>query len=219
MPRLPVKYDKRLMQVLGYRAVWEPGASISLGDIVTRKNGIFTDIDRLSDHGVTFRKETRKEAELSLNAQGVSETLFQFGAEVPSAADLVPSAKASLTIKFNSENSYHLKTTKLTGADIGNLAAVGRQIAQLDGWRFRDYYVVWRILIAKDFTFLGSIRRNREVSFSGTGKAIVKYLESGVSTHISRTRSMKLDLELIGATGPIAIGVTRFKQNGRPRDV
>ena len=70
MAKLPVKYDKRLRKVLGYHAVWEPGATISLGDVVTLKNGIFTDVDRLSDLGVRFRKERREEAQLTLNAQG-----------------------------------------------------------------------------------------------------------------------------------------------------
>ena len=31
MARLPQKYDRRLRKVLGYRAVWEPGANISRG--------------------------------------------------------------------------------------------------------------------------------------------------------------------------------------------
>jgi len=219
MARLPVKYDKRLRRVLGYRAVWEPGSTISLGDVVTLKKGVFTDVSRLSDFGVSFRKERRQEAQLTLNAQGVSETLVQAGVEVPSTGALKPSVQAQLTIRFNRSNSYHLRTTKLSGEDIGNLIQVGRQIVRLDDWSFGDYWVVWRVLNAKEFTFLGSIAGNREISFSGTGKSIAKYLDSGVSVNLSKSSSRKLDLEIIGSSGPVAIGVTRIKKDGRPRDV
>jgi len=219
MAKLPVKYDKRLRRVLGYRAVWEPGATISLGDVVTLKKGVFTDVSRLSDFGVSFRKERRRGAQLTLNAQGVSETLFQAGVEVPSAGALKPSVQAELTIRFNRANSYHLKTTKLSGEDIGNLVQVGRQIVKLDDWSFGGYWVVWRVLSARDFTFLGSIARNREISFTGSGKSIAKYVDSGMSANIRRSSGRKLDLEIIGSSGPIAIGVTRIKKNGRPRDV
>jgi hypothetical protein len=219
MAKLPVKYDKRLRQVLGYRAVWEPGSTFSLGDVVKHRKGLFTDVGALSEFGVTFKRESRQEAKLTLNAQGVSETLIQGGVELTSLSELKPSVKAQLKIKFGRSNTYHLKTTKLSGQDIGNLLQVGRQIARLSDWRFGEYYVVWRILNAKDFTFLGSLRRNRELSFSGTGKAIAKYMSTGASTNISKSSSAKLDLEIIGSGGPVAIGVTRIKKNGQPRDV
>lgn len=219
MAKLPIKYDKRMRQVLGYRAVWEPGTAISLGDVATRKNGIFTDVARLADFGVRFRRERRKAAQLTLSAQGVSETLLQAGVQVPAPEDLKPNVEAELTIRFSRSNTYHLKTTTLSGEDIGDLLQVGRKLAKRDDWRFADYYVVWRMLSAKDFTFLGSLRKNREISLSGKGKAVARYLTAGVSAGLSKTSSLKLDLELIGTGGPIAIGVTRFRKDGRPRDV
>lgn len=219
MPKLPVKYDKRLRQVLGYRAVWEPGASVSLGDVGTIKNGIFVDLARLSDYGVSYRTEKRQKAALTLNAQGVSETLFQAGVEVPSVTALKQGATAELKIKFSAANSYHLKTTELSGEDIDDLAQVGRRIAGLGDWPFAKYWIVWRILSAKDFTFLGSIKRNRELSLSGSAKAIAKYCESGASAGLTRSSGLNLDLEILGSKGPIAIGITRIKKDGTLRDV
>jgi len=219
MKKLYTKYDKRLRQVLGYRAVWEPGAPISLGDVGTVKNGVFVDKARLSDYGIGFRKEKRHEAKLALNAQGVSETLFQGGAEVPGVAALKPGVKAEFKIKFSGSDTYHLNTAALSGEDIDNLAQVGKQIARLSDWPFAKYYVVWRILHAKDFTFLGSLRRNREISFSGSGTSIANYLNSGLSANLSRSSGLKLDLEIIGGRGPVAIGLTRIKKDGTTRDV
>ena len=219
MAKLFVKYDRRLRSVLGYRAVWEPGATISLGDVVTRKRGLFTDVARLSDWGVRFRRERRREARLTLNAQGVSETLLQLGAEVAGVSDLKPDIEAELKIRFGQSHSYCLKTTSLSGEDIGDMARVGRRITAIEDWRFRDYWVVWRVLVAKDFTFLGSMGKNREISLAGSGKSIAKFLESGVSGALERSSSRKLDLEIIGSQGPIAIGVTRIRKDGRLRDV
>lgn len=219
MASLPVKYDKRLRKVLGYRAVWEPGAPVSLGAVMTLKRGLLVDQANLSDFGVSFRRKKRQAAQLSLNAQGVSETLVQAGVEVPSVSALTPSGKAELKVKFGRSDTYSLRSTSLSGEDISNLLHVARAVAKLADWRFRDFYVVWRILTAKDFTFLGSLQKNREISFSGTGKAIEKYLNAGVSAGISRSSGRKLDLELIGEGGPVAIGVTRITRKGRTRDV
>ena len=69
MAGIPQKYDKRLRNVLGYRAVWEPGASIALGDVVTMRKSLFNDVATLADWGITFRKKKRKAARLTLNAQ------------------------------------------------------------------------------------------------------------------------------------------------------
>ena len=128
---LPKKYARRIRQVLGLRAVWQPGAVIDLGDIVTLRRGVFVPVEALSDHGVSFRRKRGKEAELTLNSQGVSETLFQAGGEVSDITDLKPSAKATLEIKFDRNNAYYLRTPKLSSVAMDNLATVGRAVKKL----------------------------------------------------------------------------------------
>jgi hypothetical protein len=96
---------------------------------------------------------------------------------------------------------------------------VGRAVAKLPDWDFGRNYVVWKVLQAKKFTFIASRQKNRKITFSGSGKALAKLLTSGVSAGVTRTSSKKLDLEIIGAGGPIAIGVTRIRRDGKLRDV
>ncbi len=216
---LPQKYARRIRQVLGLRAVWQPGAIIDLGDIVTLRRGIFVPIEALSDFGVSFRRKRGKQAELTLNSQGVSETLFQAGKQVGDISGLKPNAKAQLEIKFERGNAYYLRTPKLNSVAMDNLAAVGRAVAKLPDWDFGRNYVVWKVLQAKQFTFIGSRQKNRKIVFSGSGRALARLLTSGVSTQVTRTSSRKLDLEIIGAGGSIAIGVTRVRRDGKLRDV
>ena len=216
---LPKKYARRIRQVLGLRAVWQPGAIIDLGDIVTLRRGVFVPIEALSDFGVSFRRKRGKEAELTLSSQGVSETLFQAGEQVGDIAGLKPGAKAQLEIRFGHSNAYYLRTPKLSSTAMDNLASVGRAVAKLPEWDFGRNFVVWKVLQAKQFTFIASRQKNRKIVFSGSGKALAKLLTSGVSAGVTRTSSKKLDLEIIGAGGPIAIGVTRIRRDGKLRDV
>jgi hypothetical protein len=219
MSRLPRKYDRRIRRILDYRAVWLPGENVSLGDYGTLEGGLFTDLGALSEYRVSFTKEKRGAARLELNARGVSETLFQGGAKVPNVSALKANVDAKLKIKFGQKHTYSLRTTELSGSEIGNLAQVGRAIAKIDDWPHAKYWIVYKILNAKNFTFFGSNTRNREIVISGKGKAIARHLELGVTAGITSTSSRSLDLEIIGGTGPVAVGITRVKRNGRLRDV
>jgi len=216
---LPKKYDRRIRRVLGLRAVWQPGAVIDLGDIVTLRRGVFVPVEALSDFGITFRKKRGKETALTLNSQGVSETLLQGGAEIEDVRDLKQNTTAQLEISFGRKDAYYLRTPTLTSTAMDNLAAVGRAAARLEAWDFRRNYIVWKVFVAKQFTFVGSHQKNRKIVFSGRGKAVAKLLTTGLSGGITKTSSRKLDLEIIGAGGPIAIGVTRVRRDGKLRDV
>jgi hypothetical protein len=216
-PKMAIRYDKHLVRSLGLHAVWEPGSSVSLGDVVTRKAGIFVDVGRLSDDGVTFRTEKSQTRSLNLTSQGVRTVLFQGQVQVPSPGDLKPAVAATLDIQFEKQQTYFLRTPELTGEEIGDLRVVGRKIAKLTDWRFADYYVVWKVLSAKSFTFLGSLKAKRSVTVSGSGAAIAKFLANGATVGI--TKAASVDMEIVGSGGAVALGVTRIAKNGQPRDV
>jgi len=216
---LPQKYDRRIRRVLRLRAVWQPGAVIDLGDVVTLRRGVFVPVEAFSDFRVSFRRKRGKEAELTLNSRGVSETLIQAGEQLDSAAALKPNLRAQLEIRFDRSNAYYLRTPKLGSVVMDNLASVGRTVATLDSWDFARNYIVWKVLEAEQFTFIGSREKNRKIVFSGQGKALTRLLTAGISTGITRTSSKKLDLEIVGTGGPVAIGVTRVRRDGRLRDV
>lgn len=217
---LPSKYDRRIKLAMGMRAVWEPGTTIALGDVVTLKDGIFTDIAHLKkDFAVGFRSGRSQDKSLTLNARGVSTTVVQGGVSVPDLASLAPTAKADASIQFERRDTYFLRTPELKGKDIDNLRQVGRAVAKIPDWSHRDYYIVWKVLSAKQFTFLGNLSKKRAINFSGTGRAIIKFLTLGLSAGVAKTSTVDMDIEIVGAGGPIVIGVTRVKKNGQLRDV
>ncbi len=131
---LPKKYSRRIRRVLGLRAVWQPGAVVDLGDVVTLRRGVFVPVEALSDFGVSFRRKRGKASQLTLSAQGVTETLVQAGDEVRDLSDLEPNTQARLEIRFASSNSYHLRTPKMSSTAMDDLAAVGRAVAKLGDW-------------------------------------------------------------------------------------
>jgi len=141
--------------------------------------------------------------------------------DVPVLGRVVPSSKRFLRGKLQDDRDRsRLAFDPFTArACHQNLAAVGRAVAKLGDWDFGRNYVVWKVLQAKQFTFIGSRQKIRKIAFSGSGKALARLLTSGVSIGITKTSSRKLDLEIIGKGGAIAIGVTRIRRDGKLRDV
>lgn len=212
---LPAKYDRRIKRALNLHAVWEPGDSIALGDIVTRdRGGTFTDESRLSDFGINFRKKRSRAKSLSFNAQGVSTLLFQ-GGEPINASALNRNASASVEVRFERESTYLLRTPALRGEDIDDLLQVGRAVKKLPDWEFRRFYIVWKVLTASKFTFLGSRRKGRSITFAGKGGAVLKFLDVGATAGLTVSGTQSLEVKIVGTGGPVVIGVARVKKNGR----
>jgi hypothetical protein len=212
---LPKKFDRRLKSALGLRAVWEPGSEVKLGDVLLLRQGIFTDIARLQDFGIRFRRVRAGERSLSLEAQGVRTTLLQGGVEVSSAAQLAADRSATLEVRFERKDTYFLRTPALTGEEIDDLFQVGRAARDVAEWNHRDFYVVTKLLRASSFTFLGSLSKNRAVTFAGQGRYIKKLLEAGATARVQVTGSTNLDVRIVGRGGPVAMGVARVRPTGR----
>ena len=217
---LPKKFDDRLRTLMNRRAAWPPGVPVDLGAIVSLKNGVFTPVDSLSDHGVTFKKKIGKASQLSLSAQGVRETLFQGNASVPSLDALAANAKARLRIEFTRSDTYFLRTPKLTTETIGDLKNVGRVVARNGVLsNFQQEYIVWQVMTAEDFVFLASKKAGTEVTFSGDVSAMEKLMDAGITAEVSVRSSRNLEFTIKGEGGPVAIGVTRIGRDGTLRDI
>lgn len=211
---LPKKFDDRLKTALGMRAVWEPGSSMDLGDVLQRENGIFRPIaDLKKDFGIKYRRESlSREKSLAFQARGVSTKVLQAGAEV--ALDkLDVKAQAELEIKFGGQDGYLIRTPMLTGVGIDNLFSVGKQLRKNPDWNRGKFYIAWRVYSAREFLFLGNQSRNRSIKLGGLGSAILEFLTFGLSGKVSRISSSDLTVEIIGKGGPVAMGVARVKND------
>ncbi len=212
---LPEKFDNRLRDNLGLRAIWLPGTEIDLGDVLHRKDGIFEPIANLRDFNVRFNsKKIGGRLSLAFQARGVSSTVVQAGAEVD-LSRLDVNAKAELKIEFKKEDTYFIRTPRLTGVGVTDLMKVGQALKGRRDWRHGDYYIAWRVYRAGEFLFLGSQGKNKIVRFGGLGSAILNFLAVGASAEVARLTASSVSIELIGEGGPVAMRVARVRRNGR----
>lgn len=199
---------------MGLHAVWPPGNPVELGDVLQRRDGIFRPVDDLSSFQVKFRRQRFKDQRaISLQASGVSETVIQGGGEVD-ANQVDGEARATLEISFARENSYFIRTPALSGLEMEDLRRVGRSLRNHPEWQHRRFYVAWQIYSAGEFLFLGSESRNRKVSFSGKGRAILKLLSLGATANITRSSKSNVSVAVVGKGGPIAMALARVRRNG-----
>lgn len=212
---LPEKFDKRLKNNLGLRAVWLPGTEIGLGDILQRNKGIFEPIGNLSDFGVNFRsKKLGGKMSLKFQARGVSSTVLQAGIKIdPTQIDA--KADAELKVEFKNKNTYFIRTPQLAGVGISDLMKVGKAIKNLPDWRYKEYFIAWRVYRAKEFVFLGNQSRNRTVRLRGLGSGILDFLTLGASANVARVTAGSVTIEMIGEGGPVAMSTTRIKKDGQ----
>ena len=213
---LPKKFDDRLKNNLGLRAVWLPGTQIDLGAVLQLKDGIFESIANLSDFGVNFRwRELGGDLSLKFQARGVSSMVFQAGAQVDlSHVDI--KANTELKIDFKEEDTYFIRAPKLSGIGISNLMTVAKAVARLSEWQHRRYFIAWNVYRAGEFVFLGSQSRNKSVRFQGSGSDIIDFLTVGASANVAKVTASSVNIEIMGKGGPLALRVTRIKKNGRP---
>ena len=212
---LPEKFDNRLKDNLGLRAVWLPGTEIGLGDVLQHKDGIFRPIGNLSDFGVSFRsKKLGGKVSLKFQARGVSSTVLQAGVAIDTTL-MDPNANAELKVEFKSKNTYFIRTPQLAGIGISDLMKIGSAIKGRPGWRHKDYFIAWRVYRATEFVFLGSQSKNMTVRFRGLGSAILEFLTVGASANVAKVTASSVTVEIIGEGGPVAMNIVRIKKDGQ----
>lgn len=209
------KYDKTLRRKYSFRAVWLPGTDIKIGDILILKNGALVSVGNIGNEGISSGEEVVADMDsLDIKSTGVSKTLLQNGTKV-TAGKIDASEEIELKISFNNENSYFLKTSKLSGKSMTSAISIARKIAGLANWDFQRNYVVHQVYHAEDFAFLGSTAKDSSATFKGSGEAIRKFIEAGISADLNRTGSRNLSIEVTDkAGGAVVMRLFRVKRNG-----
>ena len=211
---LPKRFDSKVKRGLGLHAVWPPGDPIEIGDVMTRQNGIFHPIDNVSNFGVTpDLQEFPDQRSLSFEAAGTVTTTIQGGVQVD-PTDLDANASAKVEIEFKRNDSYFIRTSELTGVEIENVRTTLRALRTHPEWRHGKFFIVWQLYNAANFSFLGTEKKNKKISFGGKGKAILKFLTMGATAGLTRTSTGSVTVDLTGKRGPIVMALLRIKKNG-----
>jgi hypothetical protein len=209
------KYDKTLQRRYSFRAVWLPGTDLKIGDILILKDGALVSVGNIGNEGIHFEEEVVAEMDsLDIKSTGVSKTLLQNGTKV-ALSEIETSEEIELNISFNNENSYFLKTSKLSGKGMASALGIARKIARLANWDFQRNYVVHQVYHAEDFAFLGSAAKDSSVTFKGSGEAVRNFIKAGITADLSRTGSQNLSIEVTDkAGGAVVMRLFRIKRNG-----
>jgi hypothetical protein len=209
------KYDNTLRKKYSLRAIWFPGTKLVIGDIMMLKDGAFVQYGKLRDFNITFDKpkELLDIASISIRSTGVSQSIIQAGAKL-SLDKLDMALDAELKIAFNADNSYLLKTPKLTGVGMDSAIKVAKKISDIPTWDYRKYYVVKEVYHAKDFVFLASEEKGHDIVIKGKGKAISNIIENGISANLALSGDKEDVLSLTGEAGPVVMRLFRLKRNG-----
>jgi hypothetical protein len=214
---IETRFDKRLRQTVGIHPVFPLGSPMKLGAVLQKRKGTFAVVGNLKkDFGVkNIRTEPIAVSRIDLTTQGVSARTFQGGIEV-GLEKIKANAKADLQLEFNRKEAFIFKTDRLTGQSIDNMFDVAQALRTNKRWRFGQFFVVFEIYNAKDFTFQANLAKSSKTKFSGSGSAIVKFLTLGLSAGLSRSGSFNAQLDVFGAKGPVGFAVARIRKDGLP---
>jgi hypothetical protein len=209
------KYDRTLQRRYSFRAVWLPGTDIKIGDILILKDGALVSVGNIGNEGISFEEEVIADMDsLDIKSTGVAKTLLQNGTKV-SLDEIETSGEVELKISFNEENSYFLKTSKLSGKGMVSALNIARQVAKLANWDFQRNYVVHQVYHAEELTFLGSAAKDSALTFKGSAEAIVNFIKRGNSADLSRSGSQNLSIEVTDKVGgAVVMRLFRVKRNG-----
>jgi hypothetical protein len=209
---VPKNYNKRILDALGAKAVWEPGAAVELGDILTTRDGMFHPSGKLSEYGIAFDVATSSDRKLNLISSGTVEKFFQAGAEVGDIGSIQAEVSASVEYSFKGEFEYVLKTQDLDVFNISNVNQVAKAVLDVADWRHDKWYIVERIYKAEDWTFLGNRKTAKSFKVSGKGSAVQAFVKAGASAGVSTTGSVSI--EMLGAGGALAMRLVRIRKDG-----
>jgi hypothetical protein len=212
MATLPEAYDKQLFRSLGARAVWLPGETVLLGDVVVRRNGRFNKVAHINSFGAQMQTLSHSDTSLDLSSTSVSQTIFQAGVQLSDTSKLDLSADASVKLEFTGKSQFLLKTPTLSGGSIQNMLEIAGKVAGQANWQHDKFFIVHELYTAVDWSFLGTKEKSAAVEFSGKGAAVLSFLSAGVTFGLKSSGA--IEVKILGKGGAIAQNVARVKRDG-----
>jgi len=204
-----------LRQPLRAHVAWLPlGGNFDLGDFGVFSGGVFVRLGNVVNLGVKFERIRGNDTSFEFRSEGVQETRLSGGVAVGAFSQ--GDDDASLRIAFAAENSLLIRCKTLQVSEISELLPVAAALRQHPQWRMR-YRVVHRLWTAVEGTFLSSRGSDANIEFSGAVKALQALQAGQADASIAVAARSNIGLDLIGQTGPLALGLFRVRRvDGSP---
>lgn len=211
---IPEKYDEKMKQLWGMHAVWFPGTRFRVGDIVQRaKDGTYQKIGSLKEMGIAVKSTSSEALKTGFKSTTTKVTIFQGGGEV-TQSQVNASANAEVEFSFTKGESFSVATPVGKVDTLENLLGIGAKITALPTFDHNDWRIVRQVLTVKGFTVLGSETRGSSIRFGGKGKAVIDFINFGLSAGIKKTSNSTVDVEFVGQSGALGMDLAKVKKNG-----
>lgn len=208
MKGIPELFNDIIRKHLNVHAAWLPVTNtIQLGDFGIVSNGVFVPQGNIqTEFGVPFNVRSGPASKIDFSSQGAAITKLIGGAQV----NVIPpgTVNASISIEFQNEKSFIVKSPSIEVTAISNVAAVGKALSKVSGWRAK-YKVVHQTYKALDAIVISTIDKKTIIAFTGDATALGQ-LQLG-NAGLSYSSNKALGLEVQGKSGVLGIGL--FKIN------
>ena len=207
---LPKEFNDVIENKLNVFAAWLPVTNAyQLGDYGIIADGVFAKMGNIKEFGADFVEGQGNPTKIDFTSASTRVINFAAGAEV----EVIPegAVNAKVTLKFEKEKSFLVKSPSINVTVINNVNEVGNKLMVHPKWEKR-FKVVYQVYFAKEAAVMSTINAGTEITFTGDVKALQK-LNVG-STSLSSTSSHKLGLEIQGQEGVIGLGLFQIVKGG-----
>lgn len=201
-----------IRQQLRAHVAWLPLANnFQLGDFGVISSGIFTRLGNVRNLGCKFAVRSTAGAPFEFRSGGTTEVTIEADAKGQLAAGV--DAEAGLRISFASAESLYLRASEIMVHEIDELIPVASVLRNHSQWRLR-YRVIHRLWVGTDAVFITSAETDACIELRGSAEAIHGVQQGRVKLDLKVHNKTNVGLDLIGHTGPIALGLFRVRLVG-----
>ncbi|MBK7829946.1 hypothetical protein [Nannocystis sp.] len=201
-----------IRQQLRAHVAWLPLANnFELGDFGVVSGGVFTRLGNVRSLGVRFKTRSTAGAPFEFRSGGTTEVTLDADAKLDIAAGL--DASAGLRIAFASAESLFLRAAEIVISEIDELLPVAAVLRNHSQWRLR-YRVVHKVWTGHDAIFITSAESDAVIDLRGSLEAIQGLRQGRANLDLQVHNKTNVGLDLIGHTGPIALGLFRVRLVG-----
>lgn len=140
-------YLKQMSEKTAYRATWDPGKPLRLGQIGKLDSfGVFSVYSNLEKEGIPMEVEEGTFGDMDYTSSDSVTITTKLSGSVPAAGSVFSDADAGFSFDFKSDESIVFQAGEVKTSHITNLGAIEQQI--LDKYRANNWDKDWLIISA-----------------------------------------------------------------------
>jgi hypothetical protein len=192
-------YLNHIFKQTGYRATWEPGKPLELGQVgKLGSDGVFTVFSTLQDEGITMVTNTKGTGgDLDYTSNDNVTITAKVAGTAPALGSALTEAEAGVSIEFKNSQAIVFQSAGNKTDYIQNLGLVIDQILAKynNGSWPKDYLVITELTRADSATIIISQSRNGSMDLkakTAVGAGAIKLTDASLGLTVSREKGSNL---------------------------